>query len=234
MWNVERPTFHHGRIQGLEEPGFPAAVGFLQHVAHTFLAMAGLGVEDFPGRRLNGKGWIPDTSTSNEPKLPQRKPAAEGAPVARPAPRGWRPRWRRRSRRWGVGSRRFLGSGWSFPREPTGAGVSQSSWTEGPAFAFRREARGPRAEVTESQAPCRGPGGDAARTRHRLLSVLFTFSHRPQPPAGLKAAQGTAWGSLCALSVCWAFSFRRALPPPLSSGRSCAFPRSQKGAETSL
>lgn len=86
----------------------------------------------------------------------------------------------------GGGARALLRVGLEFPPRATGAGVSQSSWTEGPAFAFRREARGSGAEVTEDQAPCRGPRGDVARTRHRLLSVLFTFSHRPQPPSGLK------------------------------------------------
>lgn len=49
-----------------------------------------------------------------------------------------------------------------FPPQATGAGVSRRSGTAGPAFAFRREARGLWAEVMEGQAPCGGPGGDTA------------------------------------------------------------------------
>lgn len=106
-----------------------------------------------------------------------------------------------------------------FPPRATGAGMSLRSRTKGPAFAFRREARGLWAEVTEGQAPCRGPGGDAARTRHgHAFGAFHTF---PPPGTALRSeeAQGAAWGSLCALGVCWAFSFRRKLlhPFPLES-----------------
>lgn len=138
----------------------------------------------------------------------------------------------------GGGAQALLRVGLEFPPRATGAGVSQSSWTEGPAFAFRREARGPRAEVTEGQAPCKGPGGDASRTRHRLLSVLFTFSHRPQPPSGLKRLRARRGVAFVPSVFAGPFPSAERFLPPLSSGRSCAFPRSQKkvekGAETSL
>lgn len=155
----------------------------------------------------------------------QRRRAAQGALVAGPAPAGEAPRpcgeaW--------VATKATGDGGWGPVSSQGQAGISPAghwgrqslrSWTKGPAFAFRREARGLWAEVTEGQAPCRGPGGDAARTRHgHAFGAFHTF---PPPGTALRSeeAQGAAWGSLCALGVCWAFSFRRKLlhPFPLES-----------------
>lgn len=125
----------------------------------------------------------------------------------------------RRPREMGAKAQSLLWVRLEFPPRATGAGVSLRSWTKGPTFAFRRGARGLWAEVTEGQAPCRGPGGDAARTRHGpAFGAFHTFSP-PETALGSEEAPGAAWGSFCALGVCWAFSFRRKLlhPFPLES-----------------
>lgn len=83
------------------------------------------------------------------------------------------------------------------------------------------------AEVIEGQAPCRGPGGDAALDTPRTRVQHFRrLSHFPTAPRGSESG-GTARGSLCALAVCWDF-FLGQHPPPFSSRKSCGFPRRRK------
>lgn len=97
--------------------------------------------------------------------------------------------------------------------------MSLRSGTAGPAFAFRREARGLWAEVMEGQAPCRGPRGDTGPdrppTRFRALSVLFTLFHHPEPPSGAEVAQGAAWGKpLCPRCLLGLFLPEESFPHP--------------------
>lgn len=152
-----------------------------------------------------------------------------------PGPCGGRRRCPRRGAGWGWGlSRSPLRVGLEFPRRAAGAGVSRRSRTAGPAFAFRREARGLWAEVTEGQAPCRGPGGDAAPdTLLRVFGAFHTFPP-PRTAPGFRRGSGRRVGSLCGLAVCWDFFLRGEPPPPLSSPKSCGFPRRRKEVEKVL
>lgn len=199
--------------------------------------MAGSGWGTSRGGRLDRRDWIRDASTSNCPKTPcstgQAAQRALGAGAQ--APRMKRPSptrglgLLRRPREVGGGALSLLRVRLEFPPRATGAGVSLRSWTKRPAFAFRCEARGLWAEVTEGQAPCRGPGGEAAGTRHGPVFGAFHTFPPPGTSSGPKRLREQGgWGEpLCPRCLLSLFLPLKA-PPPLSSRKSCAFPRSRK------
>ena len=134
----------------------------------------------------------------------------------------------------GAGSR-FPGSGWSFPRRPLGqARLGALEPLDPPSLsAARPMASGLRS--WRARRPAEAPGATPPRTRHGQASKRFQcFSHfptapnRPRVPKWPRARRG---GAFCALTVCWDFFFRSELPPPLSSHKSCGFPRSQQEVE---
>lgn len=248
---LEKIPFHPRRIQGPGRPGLRATAGSLQPARPHPLGHGGTRAGGLPRRGLDGRHRLQDACTSSCPEPLQPRPAAEGprwpagprgcsAPTRRGGSGASAPRARAAggddARGGGGGglSRSPLRVGLEFPRRAAGAGVSRRSRTAGPAFAFRREARGLWAEVTEGQAPCRGPGGDAAPdTLLRVFGAFHTFPP-PRTAPGFRRGSGRRVGSLCGLAVCWDFFLRGEPPPPLSSPKSCGFPRRRKEVEKVL
>lgn len=130
------------------------------------------------------------------------------------------------------GSSSCPGSGWSFPRRRLGqACLGALGPLDPPSLsAARPVASGLRSWRAGRSAEA--PGATPPRTRHGHASKRFPcFSHfptAPNRPRVPKLPRARLGGSLCALAVCWDFFFQRELPPPLSSRKSCGFPRSRQ------
>ena len=175
-------------------------------LAHTFWASAGLRVGDFRG--AGGRTGL----------AAGRVHVQLGAPGwSAPGPRaaddddgcGWGG---------GRGCSGFSGSGPSFPPTAGHRGRRVAAPSDR-GIRLRFPPRG------------RGPGGDnapdAPLTRFRAPGLLFTLSHRPERPG----VRGGAGGPLCLLGLLGPRLPKRA-SPPLSSRKSCVFPRSRKAVES--
>ena len=181
----------------------------LQGVAHSYLALAGLGVGGFPELGTSrGGGWTRGTGYRTCPRPTVLNPCRGGQLLRGlrwPAsPRGGEPRprvelgWRQpRSRETGCGAQSLLRIRLEFPPWATGAGMSRPSWTSGPAFAFLLEARGLSAEVTEPRSPVEARGATPIGRATDRLSVLFKLCHGRGPPSGPKSSGRGVGELLC-------------------------------------
>lgn len=201
-------------------------------------------MEDFPELGTSrGGGWTEGTEYRTCPRPTVLNSCSRGQlwrGLQWPdSPRGGEPRprvelgWRqRRPREMGCGAQSLLRIRLEFPPWATGAGVSRPSWTAGPAFAFRYEARGLSAEVTKPRSLVEARGATPIGRATDPLSVLSTLCHGLGPPSGPKGLRARRGGAFVPSVFAGPFpSVESELPPPLSSRKSSAFPRSRKGLE---